>query len=210
MHTVPVWLTTVAALAVPYAMVLATPGPNLLVMVQASLMRPARGAPAAAVGIACGATLAVAVAALGTAVLPPGRGFEVGGRLVFAFLLARAGAQTLRSSLHGDGLGRAAQGRSRHGPFRLGLFTALSNPLTVPFFAGFFLAQAGNGVLSRAAAPCALVFLMAGGWFGAIGALLSHSRSGALLDLARSRLEPVVGLGLVGYAAVTLWPVLRG
>lgn len=198
-----------SALAPTYALVLATPGPNLLVILRAGLSGAARALPAAAIGIACGAGLAAASAGLAAFLLTRGLTFdvhavEIAGRVVFAALLARAGLRMLR----GSGRPAMLSGEAvASGHFRLGLVTALCNPLTVPFLAAFFLSHGEAHEIGAGLAAGGLVMLMAGGWFALVGLLLARARTG--FTFARTDRWPrlTIGLALLACAAATIWPL---
>ncbi|WP_376101010.1 LysE family transporter (plasmid) [Roseomonas sp. CCTCC AB2023176] len=195
-----------------YALVLVTPGPNLLIVLRASLSGSARSVSAAALGIGCGAGLAaigalLAASALGSGVTTGMTGIEIGGRLLFAALLARAGWRTLRRV----GARRETVAINPQselvGHFRVGLLTALSNPLTLPFFAGYFLSHPETQDPRVALSACALVVAMAIGWFGGLGWLLArrawrdfYGRAGYWPDLT-------VGGALLVCACLAVWPV---
>lgn len=195
-------------LAPAYALVLAAPGPNLLVVLRASLA--GRGsAGSAACGIACGAGLAALAAMLLAAWLREDlmtgmHVIEVAGRLVFAALMTRMGWRSLRRAIR-----RAApaspdvEATQMRAHFRLGLIAALSNPLTVPFFAGFFLGHPETRDPAIALLACALIMGMAGVWFSAVGLTLArggwHGRLGA-----HRWPEALIGCGLLLYGGLTL------
>ncbi|UFN49887.1 LysE family transporter [Roseomonas sp. OT10] len=194
-------------LALPYLLVMATPGPNLLLILRASLEPSARAAVAAALCIACEASLAAAVAILGGTLLLGLQGVELAGRIVFAALLARAGWRSLRRAgqIRAESPGPARTA----GHFRLGLLSAMSNPLTVPFFAGFFLGRIPPGDAVAATVACGSVFLLAGSWFLLLGRVLSLPCWRALYLRAGHRMETAVGLALLGCVGMALWPLLR-
>lgn len=204
----PVLLNVPAELALPYLLVMATPGPNLLLVLRASLEPTARAASAAALGIACGASLAAALAILGAGLLSGLGGLEGLARLVFVALLARAGWRSLRRAWSGRRETAPAEAR-RAGHFRLGLLGAVSNPLTVPFFAGFFLGRVPPGDGVAVAVACLSVFLLAGGWFLMLGRLLALPRWRGLYLRGGARMEAAIGIALLACAASALWPLLR-
>ncbi|ACL59262.1 LysE family transporter [Methylobacterium nodulans] len=83
------------SLAISYALVLAVPGPNFLVVMRASLLASARDTDLTALGIACGAAPATALAAGCASLLSAGPLGRILGTAIFAVLMARAGLQML-------------------------------------------------------------------------------------------------------------------
>lgn len=190
-------------LAVSYALVLAVPGPNLLVVLRAGLGPSTRGALPAAFGIACGATLASVLAASCTALLPSGRVIECLGATVFAVLMARAGLRMLTGeALRAVEPARLAPGR-RAASFLLGLGAAASNPVTFSFFAGFFLAHARTPAALGLA--CLVVFAMAAAWFSAIGLLVSRPACRRLAAAGGGWVRYGIAAALLACAGLALW-----
>ncbi|KMO35636.1 hypothetical protein VQ03_21540 [Methylobacterium tarhaniae] len=201
------WSALLGPLFTAYAPVLATPGPNLLVVLRASVAAPGRGPVVAALGVACGAALAAAVAGLGASLLPAGRLVTGLGTALFALLMLRA-AHRLASGRAGrlDDPARLAPGRDA-GTFALGLGAAVTNPVSLAFFAGFFLAHPG-----RAAVPVAgaAVFCMAATWFGLIGLVLARPACRARLAGTGRPARLVLAALLVGCAALAVWRAVAG
>ncbi|GJD61627.1 LysE family transporter [Methylobacterium frigidaeris] len=199
------WPALLGPLVTAYAPVLAAPGPNLLVVLRASVTAPGRGPVVAALGVACGAGLVAAFAGLGASLLPAGRLVTVVGTVVFALLMLRA-AYRLASGRAGlpDDPARLVPGRDA-GTFALGLGAAVTNPVSFTFFAGFFLAHP-----DRAAVPVAgaAVFCMAAAWFGLVGFVLARPACRARLA-GTGRLARLVLAGLlVACAALAIWRAL--
>jgi threonine/homoserine/homoserine lactone efflux protein len=194
-----------AALALPYALVLMVPGPNLFVVLRASLAPAGRTAFPAALGIALGASLAAATASIIAVFMPNNRFIVACGVLMFSFFLLRAAAALICNATSG---GRVEDARSavaeRRGHFGLGLLSALFNPVTVPFFVGIFLAHPHLSSMQATLAACATVFTMAVVWFGALGIALARSKSHPWLKLDSGWLRYCVALGLFCYAILAL------
>ncbi|MBR0667084.1 LysE family transporter [Roseomonas hellenica] len=194
-----------------YALVLSSPGPNLLLIIRASLSGSPGATVAAASGIGIGAGVAASCAVLAASLVSLQGAVldwaEAAGRVVFALLLIRSGWRTLRR------VGSVADATSaspeiRHAAqFRLGAVAAMSNPLTVPFFAAFFLAHRETRELPVAIAACSLVALMATGWFIAVGMLLV--RSGWRMRMSSNARWPEAAIGCAFFlcAGAAIWPL---
>ncbi|GJD49924.1 hypothetical protein OPKNFCMD_2660 [Methylobacterium crusticola] len=194
-----------ATLLSSYALVLAVPGPNWLVVLRASLVTPGRGPACAALGIACGAALAAAFAAGCASLLPTSRLVTGLGTALFAALLVRAALRLL------SGRAQAAVDAHRLSPgrdsatFGLGLLAAVSNPVSLAYFAGFFLAHPrpeGQGALPVVGAA---VFVMAATWFGLLGLLFTHPACRHLFARAGRWMHYGIAAGLVACAALAVW-----
>lgn len=201
------WPTVLGPLVTAYAPVLAAPGPNLLVVLRAGVAGTGRGPLVAALGVACGAGLAAAFAGLGASLLPAGRLVTGLGTALFALLMLRA-AYRLASGRAGlpDDPARFAPGRDA-GTFALGLGAAVTNPVSLAFFAGFFLAHP-----DRAAVPVAgaAVFCMAATWFGLVGLVLARPACRARLAGTGRPARLVLAVLLVACAALAVRHALAG
>ncbi|MEH3147638.1 MAG: LysE family transporter [Methylobacterium frigidaeris] len=126
---------------------------------------------------------------------------QVAGSVLFAGLMIRMALRLLgepAAAAHG---GTAAGG----GSFLLGLVAAASNPVTVSFFAGYFLGHPGSGLGAGPALACATVFVMAAAWFSLVGIACARlSRRAAAVRIGR-RVRLALAGALVGTAALTLW-----
>ncbi|MET7243660.1 LysE family transporter [Methylobacterium sp. EM32] len=195
------WPALLGPLFTAYAPVLASPGPNLLVVLRASVAAPGRGPVVAALGVACGAGLAAAFAGLGASLLPAGRLVAGIGTALFVLLMLRA-AYRLASGRAGlpEDPTRLAPGRDA-GTFALGLGAAVTNPVSLAFFAGFFLAHP-----DRAAVPLAgaAVFCMAATWFGLLALVLGRPSCRARLTRAGRLARLVLAALLVACAALAV------
>ncbi|MFH6781040.1 MULTISPECIES: LysE family transporter [Methylobacterium] len=201
-----IWPALLGPLVTAYAPVLASPGPNLLVVVRASVAAPGRGPLVAALGVACGAALAASFAGLGASLLPAGRLVTGLGTALFAFLMLRA-ALRLISGRAGrpDDPARLAPGRDA-GTFALGLGAALTNPVSLAFFTGFFLAHPDRAALPLAGAA---VFCMAALWFGLVGLVLARPACRARLAGTGRLARHVLAASLVACAALAVWRAVQ-
>jgi threonine/homoserine/homoserine lactone efflux protein len=200
------WSALLGPLVTAYAPVLAVPGPNLLVVLRASVAAPGRGPLVAALGVACGAGLAAAFAGLGASLLPAGRLVTNFGTALFTLLMLRAAYRLVsgRAGLPEDPA-RLVRGRDA-GTFALGLGAAVTNPVSLAFFAGFFLAHP-----DRAAVPVAgaAVFCMAAAWFGLVGLVLARPFCRARLAGTGRLARRVLAALLVACAALAVWRALQ-
>ncbi|TNC12825.1 hypothetical protein FF100_14295 [Methylobacterium terricola] len=196
------WPTLLGPLVTAYAPVLASPGPNLLVVLRASIAAPGRGPLVAALGIACGAALAAGFAGLGASLMPAGRLVTGIGTALFAFLMLRSALRLVsgRAGLPNDPA-RLVPGRDA-GTFVLGLGAAVTNPVSLAFFTGFFLAHPGRSALPVAGAA---VFCMAAAWFGLLGFVLARPACRARLAGTGRLTRLALALALVGCAALAVW-----
>lgn len=205
------FVVLLSGLVPAYALVLSSPGPNLLLIVRASLGGSIAAAIAAAggIGIGAGAAAFCAVVAANlvtfeSAILSE---VEVVGRIVFALLLVRSGWRTLRRGASASIAMSAPSGVGPLGQFKLGVLAAMSNPLTVPFFAAFFLAHRETREPHVAFAACSLVVLMATVWFSAVGMLLVRSGWRRRIGAQAGWPETAIGCAFFLCAALAVWPI---
>jgi threonine/homoserine/homoserine lactone efflux protein len=178
------------SLAAPYALVLAVPGPNLLVVISACVTHSWRAGAMAAVGVALGAAAAAAVAAAGAALVPANRTVALASAVIFCLFLVRAACKMVAAPVRpplGCAEG-AGGGRLEH--FASGLAAAFLNPVTIPFFFSFFAARPDLRTPSERAFVVLVIFGMAAAWFGSLSAACS---------IQRDRLRLVPGLRPLRY-----------
>jgi amino acid exporter len=205
-------VAALSALVMAYALVMVTPGPNLLIVLRASLMPPRRAALTAALGVASGAALTAALASVLAGAVTASYGLTVLGQVLFAGLLARAGIRSLRG-LHQGGVteqSKAGSGRSNVralSQFRLGLVTALLNPITTAFFASASLGLPRSEVLRTALVLWILVFSMVACWFGLLALIFIQPVARAAYTRGWQYIEFVVGLLLFACAARILYGI---
>jgi threonine/homoserine/homoserine lactone efflux protein len=192
--------------AAAYGCMLVVPGQNMLLVMRSHDGSSALKPLLAAAGIACGAALASLVAASSAAVLPTGSGFRALSGVLLAGILLRTAVQSSRCAapmpLPEAGLPSSASLT----PFLLGLGAALLNPVSVPYFASFFVSHA----CSRLAAvlTCGLVFTMAGLWFSTIGLVTVRLGRLAVPIACRRALNLATAALLVALAVRALWAAI--
>ena len=164
-----------ASIALPYALVLMTPGPNLLIVLRAAVNPSWHRSFSVAAGVASGAAIACFLAAIGASTLDTVNGLDLWGSALLSTILLYSAWRLIRRP----------EGRpSSHTPtpetlslrlFSLRLATALSNPLSIPFFVCFYLAEPDFRTVLGRGVVCCVIFLMALTWFTAVGRLFSSS-----------------------------------
>ncbi|MCQ1574159.1 LysE family transporter [Neorhizobium galegae] len=164
-----------ASLALPYALVLMSPGPNLFVVLRVAVEPSWYRSLSIAAGIASGATVACYLAAIGTSTLGTFDDLNLWASLLLSSILLYSAWRLIRHPARRQGSQSLSPETFHVRLFGLGLATALSNPLSIPFFASFYLAEPGFRTASGNAVVCAVIFLMAMLWFTAVGVLVSVS-----------------------------------
>ena len=182
---------------------LVIPGPNAIVVLQSSSERSALKPITAAAGIATGATLAAAVAASSAAALPQGAGVRIAGSVIIATILFRAALRLYVFAQSKPAVRKPATPRSCIEPFLMGFAAAALNPLSVPYFAAFFLSHACTRMLM--VLSCCTVFLMAGLWFASLGVAACRLRGVAWPPFCRKFGSLAAAAVLVGLASRSLW-----
>ena len=182
---------------------LVIPGPNAFVVLRSSLERSILSPIMAAVGVASGAGIAAVVAAWGASVLPPGPGLRTLSSVVVALILLRAALRLSTVPPDREGPGESARPGSFGEPFVVGLVTAMMNPLSVPFFAAFFVSHACTGWVM--ALVCCAVFAAAGTWFVSLGVAASRFRRVPLSPPRARTATLAVAAALVAMATRYLW-----
>lgn len=196
-------------LALPYALVLAIPGPNILLVLRAGMAGSRWDAVSTALGLACGASAITALVALGAGLLPSIRWVECGGAVVFSALMIRAALRSFRGlALMPEDPRRLTVQRDRAG-FALGFLVSASNPLTIAFFASAFLAHAVLRAPAELATSCIVVFVMAGLWFLSLAAFFSMDGVRKVYDAAGRPLQLAVGTALIVFAGLALLRVVE-
>lgn len=201
-------------LFLPYALVLAAPGPNLLVVMWAGLASPRRVAPIfAALGVAFGASLAAAIAAVGTSLIPAPSGGTlsyVSTPVFAAFLMRMAIGLVNGSAMIGMRPAKGSVTDVRR-TFLVGLFTASLNPMTLPFFLGVFLTNPDIRTMHSGTLACATIFAMAAAWFCGLGMLFSTPSLRRLPATISGRgFRYALAAGLAGYAGLAVWRIAAG
>jgi threonine/homoserine/homoserine lactone efflux protein len=187
-----------AALLLAYLPVLLMPGPNFLVVMQASVSTSVRSALVAALGVACGSACAAALAFTGVGLVWSGETLAQASHIVFVLLLLKLGADALRRGLNPQPHRRGNDLACARRNFRVGFLTAVLNPVTFAFFAGAY----GRG--SCGGAGCTsffvgLIFTTVLSWFFAVGVAFAQPAVRLLYERMRSRVE--IGLAACLIAA---------
>jgi amino acid exporter len=196
----------IVSLVAPYALVLAAPGPNLLVVLRASLVPSLLRPVAAALGIACGATMAAAVAAYSATFVLPMKGLEYLATIAFSAILFRSAFRLLSQKPRGDDPADLIQTRRISSIFALGLFAALSNPMSIPFFVSFFVAN--PAFQTSLPLACLVVFAMASIWFSAIGMVFARAAARNLGGSSGFYFRRILALLMIGCAIAAVWKQL--
>ncbi|MBY3266922.1 LysE family transporter [Rhizobium laguerreae] len=161
-----------ASLALSYALVLVAPGPNLLIVLRVAV-RPSWGRLlSVAAGIASGAAIASYLAAIGAKTLNMLDDLDMWSSVVLSSILFFSAVRLARRPLAGTPPQQLGSDRLSLRLYGLGLATALSNPLSVPFFVGLYLAQPDFRTGMGEVATC-IIFLMAFSWFTLVGCVFS-------------------------------------
>lgn len=147
-----------------YAVILATPGPNLLVIGSMAASQGLRGAVPLCLGVALGAGALSAFLLAAFSSAPAGGSWQTAGRLLGILLLLWV---AMKVALQRPGGADAEPSRgSALAEFAAGFCTAVTNPLTAAFFAAQFLGPLSSGGALRVLAPvsvmaAALLFFLA-------------------------------------------------
>ncbi|HEV7322040.1 MAG TPA: LysE family transporter [Ensifer sp.] len=188
----------VTSLVVPYALVLASPGPNLLVMLRVSFAASAKRTLAAAFGIACGATLAATIAYQGSLFLAWADQLQGPFAILLAAILTRSAIRLMRrgqangAELKGDGTPHLTKA------FGLGIAASALNPMSIAFFLSFFVAH--QGFLTSAWIAPVVVFVMAALWFSLVGICLGRLSKVEIDPILRFYVKLIVAISMVAYA----------
>ena len=185
------------SLAAPYALVLASPGPNLLVILRLGLGRSLRATLAGALGIACGAATSATIACHGARLVGWVELLRVPFAILLALILMWSALRLLKS---------ARTARVRHDTiprlskaFGLGITVAAANPMSLPFFLSFFITNQAFQT-SPWMGP-AIVFVMALSWFSAIALFCRLFGERALGSAVCLPAKAVLSFAMLAYAA---------
>ena len=191
------------ALVIPYALMLVVPGPNALIVFRASLQASLLTALVAASGIACGATCTAAFAAAFAAAAPAGKALRVVGALVYAIFLMRSALRMMAGWTDLSESASVNDTASAGSHFGLGFVNALLNPVTAPFFIGFFVGHPCGR--ATAGFACLLVFVMAVGYFSLLGITLATVRRRMATRPPGRWLQVSMATTMVFFAAHAVW-----
>jgi threonine/homoserine/homoserine lactone efflux protein len=142
-----------------YAVVLATPGPNMLAVAAVAALRGFAAAVPLCLGVACGVGMVAVALHAAFAAFPDAPAWGTAGRLIGAFLLGYAALRIaqLRCTPNGEGRGSSAAPASNPPPlagFLAGFCTAATNPITAAYLAA---GLTGPLAVAPHAAPIALL-----------------------------------------------------
>jgi amino acid exporter len=185
-----------------FALTFLSPGPNLLLIVQASLAGGRNAGFTAGLGVALGDALYAALGLAGMSAL-----IEVGGTL-FALVQVAGGVYLVWFGLQlARSAGRNAVAMGDNGPpdslrryFWRGVLTDLANAQTVLFFASIFAVtlHADTPAWARVLAWSGIV-LTSVAWRLALSTAFSRARVRAAYARAQAVLERLAGVALMGF-----------
>lgn len=194
-------LAVAAFIAGVWAVTVLSPGPNLLATLHATARGGARAGIATAAGIGLGTTVWSGASLLGlaalfetfawayTAVKFAGAAYlvTVGLRLLFQRRSAAQTSEVAEERAVGQvaGLGRA---------FAFGMATDLANPKAAAFFASLFAVSVPpDAPVAFQAGICALVVVIAAGWYALAAVVFARPRVAAAYARARRVIERITG-----------------
>ena len=204
------WTGGLLSFAAGYVLLVMAPGPNFLVVAQASLSLSGRASLSAVTGIAAGASLLSAVVALGFMSLPDLAVLSRWGPFLFAWILIYSGLRTLGRCFAASPLSLAPPSLLARRFFRLGFLTAFANPVTAAFFGASLPGLAGQDDFAVTRGVAAVVFLSALLWFGALGLLLSSPPIRARYNRYWRQVDGCLGLLLIAAGAAASTGMLDG
>ncbi len=196
----PVPTAPLLAFATTYMMLAALPGPNFLVVAQASLSPRPRAGILAAAGIATGAGLLALLTLSLASRLGPDPAMALAAQAGFAGLLLLVGGRALMRLARpaSSAASPRAPTAARRGVFVLAFATAAANPVSAAFFGSYLVAsRSGSDAGLSAPAAAGTVFLVAALWFGALAWALSAGPFRSFLGRYRDVLDAAIALGLL-------------
>jgi threonine/homoserine/homoserine lactone efflux protein len=156
------------AFAMGYALMLAVPGPNFVVVARAALTGSPRIALAATAGVATGAALLATVASAGLSLVAHAGIVRLALTACFAAVLIAAGFSLLLRSVRNE-IGIEPRHSGNGIPhFGLGFLTAITNPVTAAFFATAISSTEAATEAGTGPPVGFLVFAIAASWFGLV------------------------------------------
>ncbi|WP_062210440.1 LysE family translocator [Aureimonas sp. AU12] len=188
------------AFAGTYSLVVATPGPNLFVVVRASLSPRRHAGLAAALGVAAGAGFLALLSSMLATTVSLGPAARPVAHAVFAGLLILMGWRAVAAARCPAGAKAPPTPRTRSlASFGLGFATAATNPMSAVFFGTYLISGDWAGAVRPAPFEAALVAAgVAFLWFGCVGTALSNCRLPGLQPLHLSRIDGALGIALCG------------
>jgi amino acid exporter len=187
-----------------FALTFLSPGPNLLVVVQASLSRGRAAGIAAGAGVATGDGLYAALGLFGMSAMITGGGtlfhlIKILGGLYLIWFGVRLFINRAPAALSA---GVTTSARTLGGCFARGLVTDLANPQTVLFFASIFALtlRADTPVWAKALSWTGIVATSVL-WRSLLSIALSHDRVRRVYERAQVPVERLVGVALGAFGA---------
>jgi amino acid exporter len=209
MHTLHLSLLAVGLFALTFL----SPGPNLLVVLQASLSSGRRAGMAVGLGVAAGDAIYAALGLFGMAAL-----ITQGGALLHAIKIIGgvylvwfgAGLIRRRATVSFDATA-PRPGSTLRSCFARGLGTDLANPQTVLFFASIFAVtlRPDTPMWGKALAWTGIVTTSLL-WRVALSVAFSHARVRDAYGHAQRIMEPLVGAGLGAFGVRLIYQGLHG
>ena len=194
MTLVEVFLVHVAAMA--------SPGPNVLIVIRTAIAESRRAALYTAAGVATGGAIWAGAAALGLGLAIAGSTLAYDAlRVLGGAYLVYLGVRTARSSAAAIAPADGAEpGVSAGRAWRSGVLTNLSNPKAAVFFTSVFatLLPADASVALRVAAV-AVIVLDALAWHALLAVVLSSPPAQARYLRARRPIDRVAGVVMIGF-----------
>lgn len=202
-------LIVLGTLAATFFVLIASPGPNFLVITQIATSQSRVHGIFTGLGVATGSVVWATLAATGLGLVFAGVPWSqpllqfVGG-----IYLAYIGVKVLRGArqtpkardLSGqelDSLGRA---------YRFGVYTNMTNPKALAFYTSVFTSLIGPQLAPWVkAAGVGVVAVMAVSWFVLLATVFSIPRVQAAYRRAKFGIDVVTGIFLVGFGARLLW-----
>lgn len=188
-----------AAFAAACVLLALTPGPNMALIVAATLSRGLRAGLATLAGTTTGLVLQVTAAAAGmTSIMVFMSAWFDAVRWAGALYLVWLGARQLWRLRAGDGGPAGVQARTHGRPYADGLIVSLSNPKTLLFLGAFlpqFVDPAGDAVRQLAWLAALFVAIVAG--VDTVTTLAAARARGAVTMARRRLLDGAAGVMLL-------------
>lgn len=207
------YLSILGSLLVVHLFALISPGPNVLIVTQTAMHQTRRAGVVAALGLAVAASIWSTAALVGLSAVLAGtpwlyNGLRIAGGLYLCFL----GIGMLRHPYDTEAItSRCPPINTDWTAFRLGLFTSLSNPKALLFFAGLFTALLPPTLpFWIRVASVGIIFLDSLGWHSALawffsteGARQTYNKAGHWLDRIAGLVLALLGLWLASAAIIS-------
>ena len=186
-----------------FTFAIVSPGPNFIMVVNASLSASRKTALLTALGVAVGSGLFATAGMLGLMVLVRTLPyFDDIAPLVGGGYLVWLGIKMVRYrvGVRGEQVPRAHPVGRSFSAFRAGLLTNLTNPKAWAFYLSLFtlvLSPQASGWLKTLLV--ALMFLISLGWYATVVVIMSQVHFRAFFDRFQNVIQGVLGLLLIGF-----------